>query len=923
MQRVLFLFLSLLVNLLQAQQAVTYEVDAEVIAEERKIKIRQQVHLEAGAIVNDTLYFNDWNHAYSSSKTPLALWFAEEFDRSFYLAPKNRLGQTVIQSIKEKQSLLSWFRPVNHPDQIGILIPPVAQQNGITLYFEYDLILPDAKFSKYGYNENKKSIRLTEWLLTYTGPSSSLERLVSNLDIDDQNSYKAHYKVRFETPDSYEIIADLPRIEKLVWEGSSLYCPTFVMSEETEFVTYSMPDGAQIFSDIGYPKQLQSESQNQFERIYAFLRKEIPDFTQSNFIVSKGDYNKRPFYGLNQLPSFISPFSKSLLNELKVIKAFSRTYVQTQMMLPKRKNQWILEGLPIYLVIKYIETYHPNLRFLGDLSKLFYLRTYGIAKMSFNDSFMTYTEFMLRNNLHQEAATEKGSLTRFNERITVPYHVGIGLRYLESYMNNERFEKLIKQLISSENAGMIQSYFKSKDQQDIQWFYDTYINQRWGVDFQIKEQSKDKDSIELIVTENNKLQIPVKLSRLKNKEIVSQMWVYPNPERAYKFDRKGSDQIAINPFLGLPELNKENNWKSTQQKIFKKPLSFRLVKDTEVPDRNQLFANPISNYNAYDGISFGGRFHNKKLTRQNFQMDFRPQYSFLEENLVGSYRLALRINSLERKNFLTTLSLNGTSFHYDTGLRYHVVAPQLAFFFRTPDFRSNLRQALSASWYNISKDIDEGIETSPEYGVLKLTHLYSDKATLKYLTMASSLELSNSFSKASFNFDYRKLFPSGRQFQVRFFAGKFIRNAAKNNNFFDFSLTRPNDYLYQYQYLGRSETSGFFSQQFILAEGGLKANLTESNVSDYLFSTNLMMSLWKWIEVYGDVALAKNLNQPIKKYWGTGIRLNLVPDYLEMYFPIYNQDGLQLNDSSYIQNIRFVLTVETKQLAALFTRKWF
>ncbi len=64
---------------------------------------------------------------------------------------------------------------------------------------------------------------------------------------------------------------------------------------------------------------------------------------------------------------------------------------------------------------------------------------------------------------------------------------------------------------------MIQSYFRSKDQQDIQWFYDTYINQRWGVDFQIKEQSKDKDSIELVVTEINKLQIPVKLSRLKKR----------------------------------------------------------------------------------------------------------------------------------------------------------------------------------------------------------------------------------------------------------------------------------------------------------------------------------------------------------------------------------------------------------------------
>ncbi len=66
---------------------------------------------------------------------------------------------------------------------------------------------------------------LTEWLLTYTGPSSSLNSLVSNLDIDDQNSYKAHYKVRFETPDSYEIIADLPRIEKLLWEGGSFIAP--------------------------------------------------------------------------------------------------------------------------------------------------------------------------------------------------------------------------------------------------------------------------------------------------------------------------------------------------------------------------------------------------------------------------------------------------------------------------------------------------------------------------------------------------------------------------------------------------------------------------------------------------------------------------------------------------------------------------
>ena len=145
----------------------------------------------------------------------------------------------------------------------------------------------------------------------------------------------------------------------------------------------------------------------------------------------------------------------------------------------------------------------------------------------------------------------------------------------------------------------------------------------------------------------------------------------------------------------------------------------------------------------------------------------------------------------------------------------------------------------------------------------------------------------------------------------------------ENDGFFDFSLTRPNDYLYQYQYLGRSDTTGFFSQQFILAEGGLKSNIVNPNVGDYLVSTNLMLSLWKWVEAYGDITLAKNNGQPIKSYWGTGIRLNLVPDYLEVYFPVYSNFGFELNNNAYARDLRLVLTIQPKQLMTLFTRKWF
>ena len=906
-----------------SQAEVSYSIDVTLNPENKKILVKQKVHIEPHLLLSDTLYFNDWNHAYSSSKTPLANRFAEEFDRRFYLSTKNRLGATHIFEIKAKDRSVNWFRPKGHPDQLGLVIPSQAMEEGIDLLMHYQLILPDARFSGYGFDENEDSFQLREWLLTYTGPLTESNSLISNLNLDDQQHLPAQYRITIKSPSKYQVVSTLLRQNISLWSGRSIDCPSFWLNTKEDFFEHHLDNGVRVFSNIDYPDQMREESQRQFQKIHSFLDTELGLDRVKQFVITKEAYNQHPFYGLNQLPAFLSPFSKSLLNELKIVKAFARSYFQQQLALPKRENQWLLEGLPIYLVIKYIETYYPSLRFMGELSNIFYLRTYGIAKMPFNDGFMTYTEFVLRNNLHQKAASEKSKLSRFNERIAVPYHVGIGLRYLESYMGKAEFGKIIQDLVQSKNNAAIKAVFYQNNAPNIQWFYDEYIQTRLGLDFRLRKKKLGTNQIQLQITEKTNRPIPVKVSLLKDAEVLQEKWVIPHPDSLLVLDKGKSNQVAINPYIGLPESRKENNWKSTQSKLFKKPVSLKFVKDIEVPNRNQLFVNPINNYNAYDGISLGLRLHNKKLTRQDFKIDIRPQYSFLEENLVGSYSLSARFNSLERKNYLTTIALGGSSFHYASGLRYNVIAPQLAFFFRTPDFRSNKRQVLSASWYNISKEIAVGVDTSPEYGVFKLEHLYSDKAAINHLTFGSSYELANSFSKIRFNLDYRKLFASGRQFQVRFFAGKFLTNKKENDGFFDFSLTRPNDYLYQYQYLGRSDTTGFFSQQFILAEGGLKSNIVNPNVGDYLVSTNLMLSLWKWVEAYGDITLAKNHGQPIKSYWGTGIRLNLVPDYLEVYFPVYSNFGFELNNNAYARDLRLVLTIQPKQLMTLFTRKWF
>ena len=134
---------------------------------------------------------------------------------------------------------------------------------------------------------------------------------------------------------------------------------------------------------------------------------------------------------------------------------------------------------------------------------------------------------------------------------------------------------------------------------------------------------------------------------------------------------------------------------------------------------------------------------------------------------------------------------------------------------------------------------------------------------------------------------------------------------------------RPKDYLFRYNYFGRSENDGIFSQQTVMAEGGFKSIHNPSSANDYLLATNLTLGVWKWVEAYADLGLVKNRNTKAKSFFGSGIRLNMVPDYLEIFFPVYGSDGFAFDETPYEQKIRFILTLSSNKLFTLFSRKWF
>jgi hypothetical protein len=123
--------------------------------------------------------------------------------------------------------------------------------------------------------------------------------------------------------------------------------------------------------------------------------------------------------------------------------------------------------------------------------------------------------------------------------------------------------------------------------------------------------------------------------------------------------------------------------------------------------------------------------------------------------------------------------------------------------------------------------------------------------------------------------------------------------------------------------LGRSEASGIFSQQIIIAEGGFKSQLTPAFANQWMTTVNTSASIWKYIEAYGDLGLVKNKGNNPEVVYDSGIRLNLVTDYFELYFPVYSNLGWEIGQERYDQKIRIKFTLDPGALLGLFRRKWY
>lgn len=887
------------------------------------------------------LIVNDWNHAYSNRKSPLGKRFSDEYVRNFHLSRAKERGYTDIKSLEINTIQSTWKRIKHHEDLLEINLPKELLPNdSIQLYFEYTLKIPDAKFSRYGNNKGDFYLKNCLLQIARINPEGNPVRY-SNENIDDA-SYEKIEKINLNVtlPSAYQITSNLNLIaenplntgKQVSFSGQNLQDVQIIIEKNKSFRNYKN-ENIEIETNINSSKTDDFIKAIVIDRIIRFTQEKLGPSAVKKFVISETEYDKNPFYGLNQLPNFISPFSNSFLFELKFLKTYTDNFLKQNLNIDYRKDHYILDGIQTYLLIKYVEENYPDLKLLGDLSRFKVIRGYQLAKADFNDQYYFLYLLMARKNLDQHLTESKNALVKFNEQIASRNKAGIAFLYLEQYLKNDTVTKTFSDFIALNRSQKttqddFQELFQRNTGNTLNWFFENVINCEQEIDFSFGKIKKTENSLQVQIHNKTNLEVPFTLSGFKNRTKVFENWYTGvKYDSIISIQNPDIDKLIINHKNKIPEINNRNNYKSLKSfPDLNKPLKFIFLKDVENPNYHQVFYVPEIGYNVYDGAILSVTFHNKTLIEKPFSFHLSPSFSTTSVSLTG-FGIVNYTQQIKNANlYQVRYSLAGAYFHYIQDASYLRFTPSVQFKFRNNnDLRDNFWQSISIRQVILTKEFSPLIlnDTAPlNYTVSDLRYGFGDGETAKSYNFLTNVQLSNHFGKFSIESGYRKLFENNYQLSLRLFAGTFLYKKTETD-YFNFGLDRPKDYLFDYQYYGRSETSGIFSQQIIIAEGGFKSKFINPYANQWMTTLNVNSSIWKWIQLYGDIGFYKNKGINPKFIYDSGIHLNLVPDYFELFFPLYSSNGFEPSQNNYDQKIRFMVTLNPKTLINLFTRKWF
>ncbi|MFY0604755.1 MAG: aminopeptidase [Flavobacteriaceae bacterium] len=914
-------------------------------SQENSIKIKAELNAEKDILIiqQDIVFYNkskdslseiflhDWSNSYKNNKTPLSKRFIEDYKKNLYFAKKKDRGFTNILNLSVNYETANFSTAADQIDVLKInLKKPLLPKDSITITASYSIKIPNAKFT--GYGKTASGYHLRFWYLSPAVYQNGWKTM-SNLNIDDLYADVSDFQITISTPKDYYLQSNLYQYETLKEKNKEYFLvgkkktDIILNIDKTQNFKSFKTDFVHIKTDIPNNQINTKLGTSILNRELLFIEKYLGKYPHKELFIDRITQSKNPIYGLNQLPNFLRPFSDVFKWDMTMFKAITKKYIENTLLLNNRSDYWLADGLQAYLMMEYAEKYYPEVNLLGGISKIWGVRSFNFSKLKFNDKYPFIYQFSARKFLDQSLTTRADSLSNFNRKIVSKYKAGLGLRYLEEYLQEDVIKNSIQEFYFNNNLKITTSksfaeIVASKTNKDVSWFFGDYLTTNKKIDYTIKNAVIKGDSIDVTIKNKRNITAPIALYGIKNKKIVFKKWFSTiDSIKTVKIAKGNFDRLSLNFENSYPEHNTIDNSKSLKRGLFNKPLKFTFIKDVNDPYYNQIFYQPDVKYNFYDGIMLGLKIHNKPILTRYLQFGVTPSYGTKSNSLTGTFFTRYYQYFENSKIYRIGYSIGGSNLHYAEDLAYKSFNQGISVEFNRKSLRDARTSVLFARLFNVDKEVAPGIIKTDQdkYSVFNLGFFYNKPDIIKGFKYSINAEVGSKFSKLQADMRFRSLTDRNTQLDFRVFAGAFITNNTEGD-YFSFGLDRANDYLFQLNYIGRSENSGIFSQQLIVAEGGFKSVLPTRFANQFMLSFNSNIGLWRWFEIYNDVAFLKNRDNPVFFAYESGIRLNFVHNIFEIYFPLYSNNGWEAGQEAYAKKIRFVITANPRAIFNFFRR---
>lgn len=901
--------------------------------EERVMKVEQKiVYSNRSQNTLDRIKLLNFVAAYKNRITPLLKRKLEDRKPDLYYATEEQQGKLLDLSINGHPSAQNL-----EEENVYVDIPPLLPGKSTTLKMEYRMQLPDVQYTGYGVG---KDFVLLKYFFLVPDSFDAENKLSKNyLDIEETSNIGTYYRLDLSALHQ-ESGSNLAKSTDKIREGILNTDVELYLSEKKGFILHPVLDGKKYTVELGYAVTEEEQKNLEFylPKHLSFIQEKTGKLPQTIFISEK-EKIKNDFLGNEDLKFWkwkFQLFTDAEKTDLDYFSLISQEVAEQFFMLDKNTDHWIPNGLKSYLEMQYLERFYQETLLLGKLPEYKILGfkplkiTY-FSRLKLIERYGMPYQYIMAKNLDQKIDEKLQDLSNFNEFAVSKFETGSLFNFIAEKIGKEKFEEFLKNYIARNgNTAFYKKGFL--DQLAISSgyssaFLEEYVQHKNRINFKLKSFQREGDDFLINISKNTSESLPFKLETLNQAQEKTTYWYDSNTQKGstvFRVPGIGVQKIVVNDHYAFPESNFRDNYLYTESLLNNaKKIKFKFFTDNPNPEYNEVYMTPKLAWNNYDKVLLGMKFQNRSLFERPFQYAVSPYFSTGTKSFAGSFAFSYRIRPPE--SFYRSLNLNfgASHFHYDFDLSYRKMALSAVMeLHKNP--RSQIERNIVASYNYLDRQLSQKMILAKDYAKYNLWNLgfiYSENGSIKDRYLFGNMQLMEDFQKISAEGFYRWVYARDKKISFRFFGGAFINNQTKNGNF-DLGISRVSNYAFSYNLLAQSASTGILSQQFVIAEGGFKS-LIGGFANQFVLAHNIDAHAWKMFNIYADVGLYKNKHHAAKFIWDSGIKLKVIPDFLEIYFPLQSSLGFEPGFRDYKSRIRYTLNFNLSAVIGYFRRGWY